>query len=303
MTETPAHPVWQSGPPQRILLATDLSCRCDRAQDRAALLAERWGAKLIVLHVLEGSEPSDLPSWRRGPSTAAQIAERQIRADLEGRAVDWELVLERGEPAEAILRQATERDCGLVVTGVARDGMLGPIVLGTAVDWLVRRAPMPVLVVKTRPRRPYAELVVATDFSEPSRHALECALGLFPEAGVALFHAYRVPFAGFLGQDAHRDEFHAMAVAECAAFLPRVQALPAAVAQMRTLIEYGSPEELVSTYVRDRSVDLVVLGTQGRSGLSGFLVGSTAERLLSCLPCDVMMVRGPTPAAAAQARA
>ncbi len=298
MTETSLQPIWQSGPSRRILLATDLSCRCDRAQDRAALLAEQWGAKLIVLHVLEGSEPSDLPSWRRSLGTAAEIAERRIRADLEGRAVDWEVVLERGDPAEAILRQATERECGLVVTGLARDEMFGPVVLGSAVDWLVRRAPMPVLVVKNRPHRPYTELVVATDFSEPSRHALECALGLFPEARLTLFHAYRVPFAGFLGREAHQDEFHATAAAECAAFLSRVQAPPAALAQMRNLIEYGSPDELISTYVRDRPVDLVVLGTQGRSGLSGFLVGSTAERLLSYLPCDVMMVRGPTPAAA-----
>jgi nucleotide-binding universal stress UspA family protein len=62
-------PSWTQGPPKTILLATDLSSRCDRAMDRAAQLASLWGARLVVLNVLEHEydfvEPagaSDLPS-------------------------------------------------------------------------------------------------------------------------------------------------------------------------------------------------------------------------------------------------
>lgn len=36
---------WESGAPRLILLATDLSCRCDRALDRAVLLAQSWKAR------------------------------------------------------------------------------------------------------------------------------------------------------------------------------------------------------------------------------------------------------------------
>ena len=300
MPESPALPARRNGRPRQILLATDLSCRCDRAQDRAISLAEQWGAKLHVLHVLKDQEPEDLPSWRCGHSAEAQLAERQIRADLEGRAVDYVVTLERGEPAEAILRKAVELDCGLIVTGVARNEPLGRTRLGEAVEWLVRRAPMPMLVVKDRPRRPYAEVVVATDCSEPSRQALACALRLFPEARTTLFHAWQVPFEGLLGSVPNQEECRAAAAAECAAFLARVQGPGDAVGRLRTLIEYGSPDELLGAYVRDLPVDLVVLGTHGRSGLAGFLVGSTAARLLSILPCDVLMVRAPASAPEAQ---
>jgi hypothetical protein len=40
-------------PPRTILCATDLSSRCDRALDRAALLARHWQAQLVVVHALQ----------------------------------------------------------------------------------------------------------------------------------------------------------------------------------------------------------------------------------------------------------
>ena len=46
-------PSRMSGPARKILLATDLSARCDRALYRAAMLAKQWQSSLIVLHVVE----------------------------------------------------------------------------------------------------------------------------------------------------------------------------------------------------------------------------------------------------------
>ncbi|MGE4249300.1 MAG: universal stress protein [Parvibaculaceae bacterium] len=47
-----------NGPAKKILLATDLSARCDRALYRAAMLAQQWQWSLILLHVLEDRDPS-----------------------------------------------------------------------------------------------------------------------------------------------------------------------------------------------------------------------------------------------------
>lgn len=271
---------WQDGPPRRILLATDLSCRCDRALDRAVQLAQQWRAKLLVVHVLEGTEPRDPPPL--------ELARRQVEADLEGRPVDWELALEKGEPAEAILAQAQAQGAGLIVTGVARRDPLGESTLGAIVEKLAKQAPIPLLVVKGRARRPYARLVVATDFSEPSRHAIACARAFLPEVETTLFHAYRLPFEGLIGKEANEAEVRAMAEREASEFLASGGAAP----PLR--LEYGWPEPALSAHVRKEDVDLAVIGTQGRTGLSGFLVGSVAKRLMASLPCDVMVVRGPT---------
>jgi nucleotide-binding universal stress UspA family protein len=71
-------------------------------------------------------------------------------------------------------------------------------------------------------------------------------------------------------------------------------ATPAAAAGGRfveTLCEYGDVGVLLEELVRQSDVDLVVLGTEGRSGLAGVLLGSVAQRLLSRLPVDALMVR------------
>ncbi len=278
--------------PRNLLLATDLSSRCDRALDRAVMLAAAWGAKLHLLHVLEGEEPEEGGELLPGRSARA-LAERQFQAATRDHGVQGQVLLERGSADDIILRKARELDCGLIVTGIARGGSLARSVLGTTVERLVHRAPMPVLVVKNRPWRAYATMVVASDFSETSAHALRHALGMFPDAALTLAHAYRVPFEGFISREANEAELLADAERECAAFLRGLGVAPEAVARMARLIRYGSPESVIGTHVWENDTDLVVMGTHGRSGRFGILMGSTAERLLATLPCDVMVVREP----------
>lgn len=280
------------GAPRSLLLATDLSCRGDRALDRAVMLAAAWGARLRLLHVQESDEPEQGTGPLPGRSARA-LAERALREAARDREIDAEIVLDRGSPAEAILQRAVELDCDLVVTGIARSGGLARSLLGTTVERLVHRAPMPVLVVKTRPLGAYRKLVAASDFSASSAHALQQALRMFPDAHVTLAHAYRVPFEGFISRDANEDEILAQARRDCAAFLPGLGVAPDALARMECLIRYGSPESVVGTHVWENESDLAVMGTHGRSGSFGVLMGSTAERLLASLPCDVMVVREP----------
>nr|HPM66487.1 universal stress protein [Piscinibacter sp.] len=63
-------------------------------------------------------------------------------------------------------------------------------------------------------------------------------------------------------------------------------------AALDRVLEFGAPETLLPDFVTSAHVDLVVLGSQGRSGLARALLGSTAENLLHTLDCDTLVVRG-----------
>lgn len=279
--------------PKTILLATDLSCRCDRALDRATALAAEWHARLVVLHVLQEPAPvTDLPSWRQSPDPR-QTAWQRVRRDLQGaEGVEIDVIVERGEPALLILEVIERLGCELVVTGVARDETLGRVLLGNTVEKLVRNANVPVLVVKSRPRGPYRNVVVATDFSEGSRCALEVAIALLPAAQVSLFHAYDVVFEGFIDDKmAAREAMAHQVMMESQAFLAATPAVAASGRSITVVCEYGEVGTLLQDLVQVRGVDLVVLGTEGRSGLAGLLLGSVAQRLLGGLAVDVLVVR------------
>ncbi|MDP2247560.1 MAG: universal stress protein, partial [Nitrosomonadales bacterium] len=72
--------------PKRLLLATDMSARCDRALDRAAQLATEWHAELLALNILESSQAPDMAlTWAYGDEESnLQIAQRQLKQDLAG---------------------------------------------------------------------------------------------------------------------------------------------------------------------------------------------------------------------------
>jgi len=54
---------------------------------------------------------------------------------------------------------------------------------------------------------------------------------------------------------------------------------------------YGSPSVMISEYIKEKSVDLVVMGTQGASGLKEMFIGSTAEKIVRNATCPVITVR------------
>ncbi|WP_224197574.1 universal stress protein [Nannocystis pusilla] len=281
--------------PQTILLATDLSCRSDRALDRATILATEWGARLVVVHALQ--EPSgreDLPSWRRR-ADPRQLAWQRVQQDLrDADKLDVQIVVEREEPAALVLATAERFGCELLVTGAAREETLGRILLGTTVEQLLNKSAAPVLVVKRRPRGPYRDVVVATDFSEGSRRALEVALELLPAAQISLFHAFDVPLRGLMNDPAAASEAWSNEAATASqAFLAATPKVAASRRFIATQCESGPVTSLLAELLETRDIDLVAMGTEGRGYLAGRLLGSVALTLLNTLPVDMLVARRP----------
>jgi nucleotide-binding universal stress UspA family protein len=267
---------------KRLLVATDLSARSDRAVDRAIVLARQWGVGLIVLHALQpGSKLAAKP----------ELADQAIRAALPDPQADVIILPAVGQAPTLIAEAAAAAGCGLIVTGVARFNEIGDLLVGTAVEHLVRHATMPVLVVKQRPHTPYNSILVATDYSNCSRQALIVAAKMFPGALLHLVHAYHVPFEGFLRSEEIKQEITEAAQRELDLFLHDL-AIPDTVRKrLRPHLSYGSSDEAILHAADKLDVNLVVLGTHGRSGFIAAMVGSVADAILRCAVHDTLMVR------------
>jgi nucleotide-binding universal stress UspA family protein len=59
-------------------------------------------------------------------------------------------------------------------------------------------------------------------------------------------------------------------------------------------IEQGEPYQQIIDLATTKQVDLIVMGTQGRSGLERFFIGSVAERVVRLAPCPVLVTRAST---------
>jgi nucleotide-binding universal stress UspA family protein len=261
--------------------------------DRAVSLSRERGTALIVLHVMDTPWLTKLaqPDWRSLQQANRETALGQLQLDLLGADVELKVLIEIGNPIEVIERVVNEQQCALIVSGTARDETLGRVVLGNTVERLARRCSIPLLVVRMRPSHAYKQVLVATDFSDGARAALTSAHALLPTADLTLYHAFD-QVAGIYELDQPTIE-EAIVNQQNKARLFAAAINNDASDAVKVVVEHGSPQQRLPAYVDDHPVDLVVLGTQGATGMVRAAMGSVAENLLASLRCDVMVVPRP----------
>ncbi len=278
--------------PRKILLATDLSGRGDRALDRSVLLANRWDAELVVVHAL-GPHPlsgagDELPSWRRPPDMS-ELVERQIREDLREAPPRLRVAVDEGEPLKVIL-DAVEREAPDLLVVALGHGRLTEG-LSRTVDELFRRAPVSMLVVKKRPNGPYGHILVGTDFTPEAMHGLEETARLFPDAGLAVMHAYELPYRSFydparVSADSDQAQLEALR-----AWLAQANLDDEARRHVMALVEQGPAERMLSAYAFEKRADLTVIGAYERGRLFHMVVGGKGPAIVQNAPGDVLVVR------------
>lgn len=282
--------------PRKILLATDLTSRCDRALDRAVQLAEQLGGELVAACVMD---PGDTPqfyldrtrrSWRRIPDPAERMRWR-LKRDLSSASDEIRIVVVEGDPAEKIAEIANRENVDLIVTGTARAESLGRMLFGSTVNRVLREVTAPILVVHDRPAGPYRDIVIATDFSNASIGALNTVARLFPSGELTLFHGYDIPFAGFIVDRDIKSELRSMEKEITAKFLNDERIDAALKDRLAVVIEHGTPDTLLGDFIDERGVDLTVIGSHGRGAVFDALIGSTAKRLVETLEGDLLIVR------------
>jgi len=156
-------------PIRTILYPTDFSESSRSAFHHACSLARDGGAHLVVLHVMpppvtfngEGVLlPPPVQDWDRMQERLQQVTAPDPKVHLEHR-------LAQGDASSEILWVAKELKCDLMVMGTHGRTGLGRLLMGSVAEQVLRRAPCPVLTVKTPPssEAPDAESVEATTAS------------------------------------------------------------------------------------------------------------------------------------------
>jgi nucleotide-binding universal stress UspA family protein len=139
---------------ETVLCPIDFSPTSERTLHAAAAVAEEAQARLVVLHVVEGST---YPPFRVPPGFDVASYRAEVDAELSGRlwrlmppgAGPAEVAVAWGAPHQEIVRQAGERRAGLIVIG-AHGGGLDSTLFGSTSHRVVRRAACPVLVLRAR---------------------------------------------------------------------------------------------------------------------------------------------------------
>jgi nucleotide-binding universal stress UspA family protein len=202
-----------------------------------------------------------------------------------------------GRPVHELLAIAEEKDIDQIVIGSrGRDGARR-LLLGSVAETIVRRAPVPVTVVRQSPAVDEGSperILVPFDGSDPAKAALEYAVNRHPDAEItALYAVYPPAELTEQGDDVPGEIEHwAMHLDEHTQEI--IHSAETGVDQpIATETISGDPASAIVSYAEEHDIDQIVIGSHGRDGISRLLMGSVAETVVRRAPTSVTVVREP----------
>jgi len=315
-----AFEAWGRGErPLRVLVAVDSTDLAEVPLRWARELVNAGPCELTVAHLhrlVEERERLGADSMARTETakTEREVLERdlgvKVRAQLGGERVRMVVEPSVDHPDARLITLAIEAKADVIVVGTGQRS--GLEILGHHSVWrgILRHAPMSVVCVPVSPAAPAGvripkiqRVLVATDFSALADRAVPHAYSLAPEGGaVWLIHVMRpMRWPSVFGSNVAAkvraaQRAHAAAVAVATA---RLRALIPNEAQSRGIatevhvVESRNPARAIYQTAERFGAEVICLGSHGRAGLSGALVGSVTRAVMQQTRRPVFVVRGP----------
>jgi len=276
--------------PPNVLIPTDGSPLSKDALEHA--IATFPDGNLTLIHVVDPRYTAPDDDELRPERKFADLLDFAERHNIE-----VETEIRTGHPSREIVTYSEENDIDEIIMGShGREGA-SRILLGSVAERVLRRAPVPVTIVRPQQRVGGTHHLVPIDGSEQSKKALEYALTVFPEVETTILHAID-PMETHYGEgqlvysQAEYEELESEAEQLLADAVDFAQEYDGNVTA-RKIVEWGPnrPADAILDYVEDNDVDHVIMGSHGRSGLSRVLLGSVAEIVARRSPAPVTVVR------------
>ncbi len=303
---------------KNILLVCDFDVKQRSAVDRAVTLARQNDARLTVLAVVKDI-PADV-GMLITTVTPQEIFELVVNdrrqkvddlvADIGKQGVDAKSLVITGTAFMEVIRQVLRDEHDLVILAAEGKAGIKERLFGSTSMHLMRKCPCPVWVVKPAKRTKYKKIMAAVDITSdfPSDKKQESLNLLIMQLSSSLaqmdhseFHVVQVwsVFAeGYMQVRGNMSDksLHNQRKRNKQEFVSRLDRLQASVDMKGIISRRHMPrsENVPSAIIklaRSKAIDLLVIGTVCRTGLPGFIIGNTAEKVLSEVDCSVLTVK------------
>jgi nucleotide-binding universal stress UspA family protein len=299
---------------QRILIPLDGSPRAELILGQVSRILRREDSDIILLRVVTIPEASRLDQARRMAYEHARGYEREeahryvtdLARGLQDRGIRARGTIVEGPPAPAILEKAKLEGATLIAMTTHGRGGLSRWLMGSVAEKVVRASTTPVLLVRSfrptplgdlQPARagelPFRKILVPTDGSAAASTVIGSAAEFAQLFGaeVMVLHA-ELPIV----LPGYGEQGFPVALKPTPSEEDRATAKPAEhfgdlglPVKRRTIV--GNAAEVILDVAHTEEIDLIAMGTHGRSGFSRWVLGSVAERVLRHAGVPLLFVR------------
>ncbi len=287
---------------QDIYVATDLSEVSASAARWAQNAKASFGSEVTVAYVVEVS----VSNWFSNAMDTfedhqrVEKAKENIRSwykDATGELPDH-VDIRTGSPASQLAQIiGAEGDKSLLVMARSGKGPVQKFFLGSTVSRVASMPPCPLVIVHPEHEtlEPTHPVVVGTDFSPNGNHAVEVAAKFADALGSPLHIVHANPSPQILvfdGADVPVDAMQASAKLWSSAAMQDLmnKMTPTAGPDLTAEVSGDLPAVALAEAVKSRSAGLLIVGHSGESELMQQVLGSTAQRCLSEMPCTLIIL-------------
>ena len=296
-----------------ILFVADDSREQTAALKKTIELARDVDASITVIGIVESAEIIPFPE---GEIDIVKLQEELILAkqnELEkltksaiGRKkITIPVLVNEGRDYIEIIRAVKKNKFDLVVKASGKPHLTG--MLFSTLDMnLVKKCPCPVLIMKPRKKITHSRILAAVDLRRKDktqknmdRTIMELSrdLAALEKGTLHILHAWHMSFESHFR--AHPEV--EMAYKSVNSMVKEIRTIEKqhlndlaeefSLTPSDTHLIKGNPIQVIPRFVRSQRIDLVVMGTVGRTGISGFFMGNTAEKILSNINCSVLAIK------------
>ena len=302
---------------KNILLICDFDVKQQMAVERAISLARQNEAVLTVFTVLR-----ELPADARmaSISMSQQAFFKQVFDDyneqletlsteIRQQGIEVKSKIVTGTPFLEIIRQVLREKHDLVILAAEGKKGLKERLFGSTSMHLMRKCPCPVWVVKSEKKSKYKRILAAvdtaTEFLEPSRESLNpltmnlaSSLARMDNSELYVVQVWSMYYENYIKSRGLLEKSAILKLRKDTKqqYLEKLDSLMAdidltGVITHKHLIRNDDAARAIIKLVKNKKINLLVIGTVCRTGLAGFFIGNTAEKVLSEVNCSVLTVK------------
>jgi hypothetical protein len=286
---------------EKLLLATDGSQFSEGAIREAIRLAKRCSSKLSAISVIETN-----PEYETIAPQLLEKAEKAARAHLESlqarakkEGVECATSILEGEDSyNFIAEEAAKNKISMIIMGRRGRTGLKRLVMGSTTARVIGHAPCNVLVVPSAAQVEFKNILVATDGSRYATAAASEAIGIAKKNNSNLVVVAVVPSESTQPMDIVHSQMSrdVIAASELTSAENSAKAVKAAAQKEGVPVEAfilgGKPADAIVQTAREKNIDVIMIGSHGKTGIDKLLMGSVTERTIVLATCAVLVVKG-----------
>lgn len=276
-----------------ILLGQDFSETSSNTLESAIILAKAFEAKITPIYVL----PDDIVN-EKAKNLLKEAASEKLKETIltisNQKINTGDALLRHGSAINAIAKAAIDINSNLIVLGAGVNSKKQSFKLGTTTERIIQKSDKPVFVVKENEPIKITQILCPVDFSQASRRALSNAIIIAKKFRAQLTIISVCETAApswYSSNDINILENKERLEKHKAKFKNFLKDFSLSGLNCTQEVPVGHPAEEILNTIVIKSIDLLVMGTAGKTGLNRLILGSVTEKVIREVPCSFMTIK------------